>query len=477
MQPLSHLEPEALYTACDPAILDFTSTESLPDLDASQIHPRAAEALRLGLDIRHKGYNLYVLGDEGSGRHAIVMHLLEAERKGGEPAADWCYVNNFASPSHPWLLRLPGGRGARLRDDMQRFAGELGSAVTAAFESDEYNGRILSMREEEKQREEAALQALGRDAAQLQIDLLRTPQGFAFAPMKDDHETLSPEEFGQLPEERQKELGRHIDTLHEQLHKLLNEFPRWRRDLNNRIKQASSDVLELAVGHLIEELKTRYTDLPRVIEYLDAVLLDIAETGESLRESGRSDEDAEIKCYTGSISVQRYQVNLLVENAADGARPVVYEGHPTLQNLVGRVEHIVHMGILVSNFKLIRSGALHRANGGFLVLDALKLLSQPYAWEGLKRVLKSGEIRIESLSELIGLASTLQLEPEPVPFDLKLVLIGDPQTYYLLANLDPDFPALFKINADMESEVARNPENTLNYARLAATIARRSGRR
>jgi lon-related putative ATP-dependent protease len=477
MRPLTPLQAEALYTFCDPATLDFPSTEALPELDVSLIHPRVVEALRLGLDIKHKGYNLFVLGEAGSGRHSIVSHLLEAERKSGEPAADWCYVNNFSASSRPQLLRLPAGRGARLCDDMQRFVAELGSAIAAGFESDEYNRRIESMREEEKQREDNAVRALGQDAAQRGVALLRPPQGFAFAPMKNDQETLSEEEFEQLPDERQKELGRHIDALHEQLHKLISEFPRWRRDLRNRIKEASSEVLGLAVGHLIEELKTHYADLPRVIEYLDAVTQDIVETGESLRESSKSEEDAETTFYTGSITVQRYLVNLLVENAADGARPLIYEDHPTLQNMVGRIEHIVHMGILVSNFTLIQAGSLHRANGGFLVLDALKVLSQLFAWEGLKRVLKSGEIRIESLSELIGLTSTLQLEPEAVPLDLKVVLIGDRQTYYLLANLDPDFPELFKINADMDSQVERNPENTFNYARLVATLARREGLR
>ncbi|MGA7180749.1 MAG: ATP-binding protein [Thiobacillaceae bacterium] len=477
MRPLTPLQAEALYTFCDPAVLDFPSTEALPELDVSRIHPRAVEALRLGLDIKHKGYNLFVLGEPGSGRHSIIRDLLQAECKDGEPAADWCYVNNFTSASHPRLLRLPAGRGARLRDDMQHFVAELGSAIAAGFESDEYNRRIESLREEEKQREENGLRALGQDAAQRGIALLRTPQGFAFAPLKNDQETLSQEEFEKLPEERQKELSRHIDSLHEQLHKLTNEFPHWRRDLRNQIKEARSEVLRLAVGHLIEELKSHYADLPRVVEYLDAVMQDIVETGESLRESSRSEEDAETTFYTGSISVQRYLVNLLVENTSDGARPLVYEDHPTLQNLVGRIEHILHLGILVSNFTLIQAGSLHRANGGFLVLDALRVLQRPYAWEGLKRVLRSGEIRIESLSELIGITSTLQLEPEPVPIDLKLVLIGDRQTYYLLTSLDPDFAELFKINADMDSQVERNPENTLNYARLVGTLARREGLR
>lgn len=475
--PLAPLPPELLYSPCDPATLDFGSTESLVDIDVGQLHPRAVEALKLGLDIRHDGYNLFVLGDAGSGRHAIVEQLLANERSAGMPPADWCYVNNFAEPSHSKLLRLPAGRGTRLRDDMQRLVGELAPAIAAAFESNEYRSRIESMQDEEKQREEAALRSLGREAAQLGVALLRTPQGFVFAPMKNGEETLSQQEFEQLPEERQQQLHRHIETLHEQLHKLMNEFPHWRRELQGRIKDASRETLRLAVGHLVEELRPAYADLPEVGAHLDAVMRDIIESGESLREPGHGDDEGETTFFSGSISVQRYLVNLLVGNPADDGRPVVHEDHPTLQNLVGRVEHLVHMGTLVSNFMLIKAGALHRANGGFLILDAMKVLGQPYAWEGLKRALKAGEIRIESLSELIGLTSTLQLEPEPVPLDVKVVLIGERLTYYLLAELDPEFPELFKIDADLDSEVERNPENTRHYARLIATLARRLGLR
>ena len=465
------LPPEALYTACDTAELPFSSTDELPDLDASAIHGRAIEAIHLGLDIRHEGYNLFVLGETGSGRHAIIRQLLENERMGGEAPADWCYVYNFADADRPRLLRLPCGRGARLQGDMQHFVEELIPAINAVFQSDEYRSRIEAMQEEEKQREEAELQALGRESGELGVALMRTPHGFAFVPMKDDETTMTPDEFGQLPEARQHELEEHIKTLRERLHKVMNDFPRWRRELQSRIKEAGSEALRVTVTHLVDDLRADYADLPEVGAHLDAVLQDIVEGGESLRENTHSEGDTETTTYSGMISVQRYLVNLLVENPSGGARPVIYEDHPTLQNLVGRIEHMVHMGTLTSNFTLIRAGALHRANGGFLVLDAIKVLSQPFAWEGLKRCLTSATVPIESVSDLIGLGSTVQLEPEPMPLELKVILIGERLVYYLLSQYDPDFPALFKINADMESEIERNPENTAAYARLIATLA------
>ncbi len=468
------LPPEALYMACDPAQLGFASSSELPDLDAAQIHGRAVEAMQLGLDMKHAGYNLFVLGETGSGRHAITQQLLDAGRHNGSTPADWCYVYNFADTTRPRLLRLPCGRGTRLRDDLQQFVAALTPAINAVFQGEDYRERIEALQEEAKQREATALKALGDEAVQQGIALVHAPAGLVFVPMQDDHESpLSPEDYEKLPDARKAELAEHLQSLHERLHKVTNEFPRWHQETLNRMKQAGSEALRTTVTHLVEDLKPRYADLPEVGQYLDAALADIIESGESLRASTHSEGDTETTTYSGSIALQRYLVNLLVANPADGARPVVYEDHPTLQNLLGRIEAQVHMGALISNFTLIRAGALHRANGGFLVLDALKVLQQPYAWDGLKRCLKSGRVRIESLSELIGLTSTVQLEPEPMPLDLKIVLIGERLVYYLLSQYDPDFPALFKINADLESEIERNPANTVAYARLIATLARR----
>ena len=477
MPPPAELLPEALYTACDAAVLAFSSTAELPELDPALLHPRAMEALHLGLDMPQRGYNLFVLGETGSGRHAIVTQLLKQESRRGAPPADWCYVLDFSDATRARLLKLPCGRGAQLYRDMQEFVTEMTGAITAAFESDEYRTRIESLQEEEKKREEAALQQLGQDSQDAGVALLRTPHGFVFAPMQDAEETMSPEAFAALSDEQKNEFETKIRDSHEKLHKLLNEFPHWRRDVQKAIKDIGVDALRLAVGHLIEEIKRHYGDLPDVIAYLDAVMQDILESGQSIHESTKTEDESETTLYSSTISAHRYRVNLLVENPASGERPIVYEDNPTLQNLVGRIEHHVHMGTLVSNFTLIKAGALHRANGGFLVLDAHKLLSQAYAWDGLKRTLRSGQIRIESLADLVGFSSTVQLEPAPLPLDLKVILIGERIIYYLLAELDPDFLALFKINADLESEITRTPDGTNQYARLIATLARRDGLR
>lgn len=468
---------DQLYAACHPADLRFADSDELADLGEDFAHARAVEALRFGLDIRRPGYNLFVLGDPGSGRHAVVRRLIEDDcRRGGVPS-DWCYVNNFADARRPRLLRLPAGRGAGLRDALQRFVGELGPAIAAAFENEEHRQRIEAVQKDYRQREEAALRALGHQSLADGIALLRTPDGFTFAPARNDEETLSAEEFEQLPPERQEALNARVDEYQEKLEQLLREFPRWRREAQGKLREASRAALQAAVGHLVEELREAYADLPEVLAHFDAIEKDVVETGDSLRESQKSEGEMETLLFTGSISVQRYLINLLVDNGGRSGRPLVVEAHPTFQNLVGRVEHIAHLGMLVSNFTLIKAGALQRANGGCLVLDAEHLLAQPHAWDGLKRVLKTGEIRIESLGEMVGLAGTQQLDPEPLPLDLKVVLVGERSVYYLLAELDPDFPELFKVAADFESEIERSPGNTVLYARLLATLARREGLR
>lgn len=469
----TELPASALYTACDSAVLGFASTDDLPDLDPALIHPRAVEAIHLGLEMPQEGYNLYVLGEAGSGRHAIVGSLLGDASRRGPPPSDWIYVYNFTDPTRPRLIALPCGRGRPFAAAMESFVDEIATAIATAFESDEYRERIESLQEEEKEREESALRQLGQETQECGIALLRTPQGFVFAPMKNDAETMPPEEFATLPEARKDELGNRINAFQERLQKLLNEFPRWRRESQKRIKEVGSEALRMAAGHLIAEVKDDFADLPDILAHLDAVMADIVESGRSIHESTKVDEDSETTFFSSTITVHRYRVNLLVENPAGGERPVVYEDTPTLPNLVGRIEHHVHMGTLVSNFTLIKAGALHRANGGFLVLDAHKVLSQPYAWDGLKRALRCNEVRIESVAELAGVSSTVQLEPQPLPLDVKVILVGERITYYLLAELDPDFLALFKVNADLESEVSRSPESTARYARLVATLARR----
>ncbi|MBK6631300.1 MAG: AAA family ATPase [Betaproteobacteria bacterium] len=476
MSQIQPLDAQLLLRRCDPALLDFETTDELSDSADIVGQSRALDAVSFGIDIKQPGFNLFVLGEPGSGRHAAVRRLLE-EKAAGEPApSDWCYVNNFSNTNKPRLLCVPSGRGGQLKRDMQQFVAELSKAISAAFESEEYRVRIESIQEEFKEREEGALRALGQASGEQGIALLRTPHGFVFAPVKGE-ETLGPEEFEKLPDEEKARIGKLIEEYGERLHKLMHQFPQWRREMQVRVKEASRDTMSLAVGHLIEELKERYTDLLNVLSFLDEAMRDVIESSEELREQPKTDGDMSGVIVSGSISLARYQVNLLVDNGTARAAPVVFEDNPIYPNLVGRVDSIAHMGTLMTDFTMIKPGALQRANGGYLVLDAAKVLAQPYAWEGLKRALRSAQLRIESLGQVFGFASTLPLEPEAMPLNVKVVLVGERILYYLLKEYDPEFDELFKVGADFESDVARNESNTRSYGRFLGMLARHYGLR
>ncbi|HEX8980827.1 MAG TPA: ATP-binding protein [Parasulfuritortus sp.] len=431
MPTVKALEAQQLYRRCDPVSLPFETTAELAGTTQIVGQGRAVDAIRFGIDIQRPGYNLFLLGEPGSGRHSAARHLLEDKAGRQPPPSDWCYIYNFAEANRPRLLQVPAGRGGQLKHDMLQFVAELSKAVPAAFESDEYRSRLEAINDAYKEKEDKALSELAKSAVDDGVALLRTPHGFVFAPIKGE-EPLAPDEFDKLPDEEKERIGKLIESYGERLKQLMMQLPRWRREVQAQIKTASRETLTLAAGHLIEELKERYTDLPAVLAFLDEVMHDVVEVGEQLREQPKADGDLSNLVVSGSISTQRYQVNLLVDNADAKAAPVVYEDNPIYPNLVGRVDHISQLGTLLTNFTLIKAGALQRANGGYLVLDALKLLTQPYAWEGLKRALRSSQVRIESLGQVYGLVSTISLEPEPMPLDVKVVLIGERRIYYLL---------------------------------------------
>jgi predicted ATP-dependent protease len=469
---LKPLDAQALYRRCDPALLDCETSDQLPPLEEIFGQARAVEALHFAIDIARPGYNLFVLGEPGSSRHDDVRELLEAKAASLPAPVDCCYVNNFADSQTPRILTLAAGRGADLRRDMQRLVEELEPAISAAFDSEDFRTHAEAIQKEFKERETSALNQLGDESRQQGVALVRTPQGFAFAPLAGE-EPMEPDAFAALPDEEKLRLGRLIAEFGERLQKLLHQFPRWRREMQGRLKQLGRDTMSLAIGHLIDELKERYAGLENVLIFLDEVLADIVEYGESLREQHGDSEGFEL---TGEgISVQRYQVNLLVDHGGSNSAPIIVEDNPTYPNLIGRVDHMSHMGTLFTNFTLIRAGALHRANGGFLMLDADKILRQPFAWEALKRTLKAGEIRIESLERTIGFTSALPLEPAPVALSCKLVLFGEPLLYYLLKEYDPEFSELFRVAADFETDVERSDDNTRRLARRIGGLCRRDG--
>jgi predicted ATP-dependent protease len=474
MTQTSPLAVQALYRHCDHSLIDFVSSDQAAEVDGIFGQSRAVEALNFGIGIAHTGYNLFVMSEAASGSFLAVRRMLEAQATTMPVPDDWCYINNFSDAQRPRLLSLPAGYGSRLQGDIRRFTDELSPAIDGAFDSEEFRTRVEAIQNEFKLREEQALSQLGHESKQQGIALVRTTHGFVFAALKGD-DPMEQEAFAALPEDEKSRINQLMLEFGERLQKLLHQFPRWHRERQASIKQLGRDTLSLAVGHLIADLKEQYAALANVVEFLDQILADVIEYGEGLREKHEDEaEEGDLEISGEGISVQRYWVNLLVDHGADQAAPIVFDNNPTFPNLVGRMDYQAHMGTWVTNFTLIKAGALQRAHGGFLLLDAIKILTQPYAWDALKRALKSGLVHIESLSQLLGYSTTLALEPEAMPLSCKVVLFGEPQIYYLLKDADPEFDELFKVAADFENDIERSDEHTRHYALELANLARRN---
>ncbi len=472
------LSPDQLCRRCDPDQFEFGTTDEVKDLADSIGQESAGEAIRFGVGISRDGYNLFAMGPEGIGRHTVVGRFLEEQAPKRPTPSDWCYVFNFAVPHKPRALQLPPGQARKFGQDMARLVEELRTGIPAAFETDEYRTHRQEIESEFGERQEQAIGSVGEHAKSQGIALLRTPGGFGFAPVDKDG-VMSPKDFHKLPQEEQTRLEKIISTLQEELERVIEETPKWRREAQRKLRDLNREVTRLAVASLIEELKAAYAALPQVQQYLSDVKEDVLDHAEYFQQPKEGERPMLFgipfpQPDPGESLLHRYQVNVLIDHSGVSGAPVVYEDNPTHDNLVGHIEHIAQMGTLVTDFTHIKAGAFHRANGGYLLLDALKVLSQPFAWEALKRALRSREIRTESLGQALSLISTVSLEPEPIPLDLKVVLVGGRLIYYLLHAYDPEFAEFFKVQVDFEEDMHRSAESDSLYARMIATLARKA---
>jgi len=465
------LTPAQLYTPCKLEELTFKTTDELDDVDSVLGQDRAIAAIKFGLRIDKSGYNIFAMAPDGTGKLTIVKQLAEHEAGRRPVPADWCYVHNFTQPAKPKAIRLEPGEGKVFQEDMAELIDELSVGIPAAFDGDEYRSRAGELENESRQREVEVLNSLREEAEQAHIIFTETPNGYAFLPADDDNEALTPEQFNKLDKDRQHKFHDTVLALQERVQDAIKKFPQWRKETKRKLQALNREVAELAVHHSIDELKDKYAKHQAVLDYLSAVQQDIIDhVRDFIPHSDKVLSFMELPQDPNPL--KRYRVNLMVDLNHRRSAPVICEDLPNFGNLLGRIDHQAQMGSLVTDFTMIKPGAFHKANGGYLILDARKVLLQPYAWETLKRTLQAGEIRIESLERALSLISTSSLEPEPIPLEVKLILLGDPMLYYLLSFYDPEFQDFFKVAADFAGHVDRE-HNSLEYARLLATIARR----
>ena len=478
---VGRLAPGQLSRRCTLDAHAFETTDQLGDDAQAFGQQRAIDAIAFGIGIRDEGYNLFAMGSEGVGRRTLVRRFLDRAAGARAVPSDWCYVFNFHVHHRPVAIALPPGRGLAFKRDMERLIDDLRTGVAAAFEADEYRTRRQEIESELSERQEHGIEAVGEHARAQNIGLIRTPGGFAFAPLDGD-EVMPPEKFRQLSEPDRKGIEASIATLQGELERVIENVPKWRREAQHKLRDLDRMVTRGAINSLIDEMKSAYHDLQAVVGHLAEAQEDILDHAQFFQQP----KDGEPVGLLGLVGasperhdspLRRYKVNLLIDHSTSTSAPIVYEDHPTHDNLVGRIEHVSQLGSLTTDFTLIKAGALHRANGGYLILDAMKLLTQPLAWEALKRALRSREVRTEPLGQALGLISTQSLEPEPIPLDVKVVLVGQPELYYLLHAWDPEFGKLFKVAVDFEGDMERTVDAEILYARLIAAMARDHGLR
>jgi predicted ATP-dependent protease len=463
------LRTDQLAYRCDPESLGCRVSTELPDLDMVIGQDRAQEAVELGIDMAREGYHLFVMGPPGSGKKALARVAIDARRAHiPSSRSDWVYVNNFAQPHRPLAIALPPGRGARLRADMRRLVDDLQATIPAVFESEEYTSQSERINSDINERGSSALKAVVDEANSRGIAMIHTPSGFTFAPQKDG-EVIPPQEFEKLPDEERKRIAETIETLQEQLMRVLRNTLKLRQEHSERIRDLNRRMTLLAVEHAVDELKARYADLPRVLDYLDAVQADVIDNADDFRRGEDTSDEEPSK----ASEFHRYVVNVLIDAGTE--TPVVVADLPSYQHLVGRIDHLARFGTLITDFTMIHPGLLHQANGGYLLVDAMRLLTQPFAWAALKSALQRGEVRIESMAEMYSIVATVRLEPEPIPLRLKVVLFGERELYELLLRFDSDFGELFRIIADLSEDFPRDAAMESRLARVLATHGRAAG--
>jgi lon-related putative ATP-dependent protease len=445
------LTPAELRRTCDPDMLGIETTDdltSIPDKVIAQ--ERAVRAILFGLGMDGADYNIYVAGPAKAGMTYIARSLVQEIASNKNEPIDWCYINNFRDPGTPKVLSLPSGKGKELKKDISELINEVRTDIPEVFESDDYSQRKEDLMKQFNAERASALSALEEKVLAEGFILNVSQVGMVIMPAKEG-QPLDEETLKSLDSETKKHLREISERLQENMNQIVRAIKGKEKDLRKKLRELDKRVALYSVGHLIEELQEKYEPFPQVLKFLkdlkEDIILNIEDFKAKTIPAGSFPIPAEEPSFT------RYEINVLIDRSDTKGAPVVFENNPTYSNLFGSIEKKAQFGAFFTDFTLIRPGALHRANGGFLVIKALDLLRSYYSYEGLKRALKSKQIVIEDLGEQLGVVSTKTLKPEPIPLQVKILLIGEPHLYHLLYDLDPDFSKMFKVKAQLDDQM------------------------
>jgi lon-related putative ATP-dependent protease len=471
--PIDPLQVSSLYRGTDLKELKFKTTRDLEDVDTLIGQDRALEAVRFGARMRARGYNIFVIGPKGSGKHRAVRSYLETRAKHLPQPDDWVYVTDFNDSERPKALRLPTGGARELRRRMTRLVGNIKDSARTVFESDDYRQAHETVEKEFAERGETHIKAVSEEAEKRDLLLIRSAQGMAIAP-RHEGKPMPQEHFDSLPEAARNDMVAEIKEVQEMLGAAMHSMPMLERERQAALRALNNRYAKGLIDAELTELRDGLIGVKELETWLNAAEADLVENirlfvAEEDGPGGKGQKEQ-----AGSADpLQRYAINMMVEEEADGSAPVVIEDHPTLGRLVGRIGHRAHMGAMLTDFTMIQPGALHRANGGYLLVDAQKLLAQPHCWDALKRALYADCVAIEGPWETVGTAFAVTMQPEPIPLSVKVVLFGDLNLYLTLSAMDPDFGDLFKVAADFDEVMQRDDEHEALFARMIATVQRR----
>ena len=470
-----------LRRVADLGDLTFASTAELGELEGIIGQERATRAVEFGLNIDARGYNIFALGPAGAGRTTTIRRYLEQVAARKKPPDDWVYVYNFDDPDAPKAIRLPAGRAAQLRQRVEELLRDVAQQLPQAFETEQYQEhRSQLIRTFQKMREEL-LNKVKEFAQSRGFLILETPVGLAIAPMDEERKPMPPDKYEALPQPVRAQFEAAREEVEQVLERAMRQAYEVEKELRKKLAELDKQVAEAILEYLFDDERREFSDLPEVVAWLDACRADMVKNIHLVRQvlaaaaqvtggEGGAPPTLSLRQWEES-PLARYSVNVIVDNSKLEGAPVVYEPNPTVVNLIGKQEYKVRFGALVTDFTMLRAGALHKANGGYLVLNITDVLRQPLAWDVLKRALKTGQVVIEDVpQQMFGFLPTAGLRPEPIPLNVKVVLIGEPIYYYLLYALDEDFAELFKVRADFSPDMPWTRENVEQIARFVHTI-------
>jgi len=475
---IKHLSSKEIRLSCDLEDAGFETTADVAPLEGMIGQERAVKATEFGLRIKRPGYNIFLTGLTGTGKSSYAQSVVEKISAEEAVPDDWVYVYNFEHPGEPIALNFPAGKGAEFRHEIEELVEDLRENIPKAFDGEDYEQqKSVHVKEFQDARAEL-LDELNKVAQDKGFNLKRTSSGFVTIPIQDG-EQIDEDEYAKLDQETKDEMEKNSNEVQIKAMEIMRKIQKLEKELKEKLKELDQEVGMAAVGHLFNELKDEYADFPEVIKYLEAFQEDVL----SNLSDFRSDEEEQqnpmmwLRQQGQDQSDRRYMVNLLVDNRETEGAPMVYETNPSYYNLLGRVEYENRFGTVTTDFTMIKAGALHRANGGYLVLQARDVLTSIQSWEVLKRVLRTRKIRIENISEHFGLVAMSTLRPEPIPLDVKVVMIGNPFIYFLLYHYDEDFQKLFKIKSDFDIEMERRDDYVTKMASFISFHCTRQGLR